>query len=406
MGAADAMGERRVYVQSVGAYTPLGATWAATCAKLALGKSAVSPVTRFDASGFPSQVAACCGDLAQWDSEPDRRIALARAAVDDACSGAALSVDSARLGVFFGVEPGRPAFVDAARLGRAAGGGGTFDHAAFCAAARGFRAQGLLLSPSVVASAIARDVGAQGPVVTVSLACASGAAAIVEAARALRRGVCDVAIAGGVGADVDPFMLAAFGQLGALSARGASCPFGVRRDGFVLGEGAAAVLLACERGDACVELAGFGRSLDAHHLTAPDPTGSGAVRAMHAALASGGLDRVDYVQAHGTSTPLNDAIEIGALRTVLGPRFADAHVSSVKGALGHAIAGAGAIGFLCGFEAIAAARLLPTAGLTEVDPECNANHVRGVALEKRCDTALVNAFAFGGANCSIGLRRA
>src|SRR5205807_1422258 len=156
-------------------------------------------------------------------------------------------------------------------------------------------------------------------------------------------GQCDVALAGGVGADVDPFALAGFGLLGALSSRGASRPFDGARDGFVLGEAAAMVVLARERGSARVEVAGVGLTLDGYRLTAPEPSGEAAGRAMALALAGAGLARVEHVQAHGTSTPLNDAIEAATLRRVLGRELDHAHVSSVKGALGHSIAAAGAV---------------------------------------------------------------
>jgi 3-oxoacyl-[acyl-carrier-protein] synthase II len=221
--------------------------------------------------------------------------------------------------------------------------------------------------------------------------------------RAIRRGTCDAALAGGVGADVDPLMLAGFGLLGALSARGVSCPFDARRDGFVVGEGAAFVVLSAERGDAVVRVSGIGRSLDAHHLTAPDPDGDGAARAMRAAIADAGGVDVSYVQAHGTSTPLNDAVEADAIRRVVGER---ARVSSVKGALGHWIAGAGAVGFLCAVEAVRTGILLPTAGLVSPDERCALPHVIGEAVRADVRAALVNSFAFGGANCSIVVERA
>jgi 3-oxoacyl-[acyl-carrier-protein] synthase II len=209
-----------------------------------------------------------------------------------------------------------------------------------------------------------------------------------------------------VGADVDVLMLAAFGLLGALSARGVSCPFDVRRDGFVLGEGAAMVVLASERGGAGAEIAGSGASLDACHLTAPDPSGEGAVRAMTAALRAAGGGPVDYVQAHGTSTVQNDAIEAAALRRVLGPDLGGARVSSVKGALGHAIAGAGALGLLCALHAVERGVVLPTAGLREPDPDCALPHVTGSAERRPVRAALANAFAFGGANVSLLVRAA
>ena len=327
--------------------------------------------------------------------------------------GARFQVEPSRLGVFIGAESGRSSFATVVALARAAGASGErdrppFDHRAFASEARR-RAPHLdasAVSPAAMASRLARRFGAQGPAVTVSLACASGAAAIAEGARAIRAGSCDAAICGGVGADVDPLMLVGFGRLGALSARGISCPFDVRRDGFVVGEGAAVVVLARARGPAVVEVAGEGRSLDGYHLTAPDPGGDGAERAMRAALDGAGETTADYVQAHGTSTPLNDAVEAAALRAVLGRALDDAHVSSVKGALGHAIAGAGALGFACAYQAVLDGLLLPTAGLLEPNPTCPLPHVRGRARRAAVRTALVNAFAFGGANCSLLLRRA
>jgi 3-oxoacyl-[acyl-carrier-protein] synthase II len=265
------------------------------------------------------------------------------------------------------------------------------------------------LSPAAVAARLAREIDAHGPVHTVSLACASGAAAIIEATRAIRQGVCDVALCGGVGADVDPLMLAGFGLLGALSARGVSCPFDVRRDGFVLGEGAAMVVLTASTSRALAEVAGVGRSLDAYRLTAPEPEGTGAELAMRAALADAGWNAtaratMGYVQAHGTSTPLNDAAEAAALGRVFGDALAHIKVSSVKGAVGHWIAGAGALGFLCAVLAVERGTLLPTASLDTPDPAFPLDHVRGQAAHAPVAWAMCNSFAFGGANCCIVLR--
>jgi len=242
-------------------------------------------------------------------------------------------------------------------------------------------------------------------VVTVSLACASGAAALIEAVRALRLGECDVALCGGVGADVDPFTLAGFGLLGALSARGLSRPFDVHRDGFVLGEGAAMAVLCADDGPALAEVGGVGRTQDAFHITAPEPSGERAAQAMSLALREAGLAEVGYVQAHGTSTPLNDEVEARALQRVLGDALARTPVSSVKGALGHTIAASGALGLLCAVEAVRTGTVLPTTGLQEPDPACALSHVRGRAVSRDVPSALCNAFAFGGANCSLLVRR-
>jgi 3-oxoacyl-[acyl-carrier-protein] synthase II len=394
---------RRVWVRSIGAVTPLGMDFVTTAAALADGQSAIRPVTQFDASGFPCTAAAAID--AEFEEE-DRRLPLAREAARQAWREARLAAPPARIGVFLGAESGRGSWRTVLGLARAAGGGSSFDGARFGRAARPFaqRIDASVTSPSAVASALAAELGARGPVETISLACASSGAAIVEATRAIRLGVCDVALAGGVGADVDPLMLAGFGLLGALSARGVSCPFDARRDGFVVGEGAAMTVLTAARDQALAEVAGVGRSLDAFHLTAPDPEGDGAARAMRAALDDARLPAVDVVQAHGTSTPLNDAVEAAAIRRVLGDALGRASVSSVKGALGHWVAGAGALGFLCAVWAITRGEVFPTAGLREVDPACALPHVVARAVRRDVRSALVNSFAFGGANSSLVLK--
>lgn len=406
------MSRRRVFVTGLGAITPLGRTWPESVQELKAGKSAVrrldavdalDAIHAFDVSGFPCQVAARIE--AVFEHTEDRRLALAQEALRQAWKPP--GVPGERIGVFMGAESGRASLATILGMARAAGGGQRFDHGAFGKQggelARHIDAS--VVSPATVASALARAIGARGPATTISVACSSASAAIAEAVRAIRLGECDAALAGGVGADVDPIMLVGFGKLGALSARGASCPFDVHRDGFVVGEGAAMVTLSCEPQGMDIEITGTGRSLDAYHLTAPDPQGEGAVRAMRAALADARRDHVDYVQAHGTSTPLNDAIEARALHRVFGPAAARMAVSSVKGAVGHWVAGAGAIGLLCAIEAVRSGVVLPTAGLTQPDPECALGHVMGQAIHRRVDAALVNAFAFGGANTSIVVER-
>jgi 3-oxoacyl-[acyl-carrier-protein] synthase II len=420
---------RRVYLRGVGAFSPLGSSWPATAARLAAGESGITRITAFDPSGFPCTHAASIAEdrvpaeLLGPSGHEDRRLGFARHAAREAWAMAGTSVAPARLGVFLGAESGRGRFSTVLGLSRAARVDGKFDHARFGEHARAFaeRIDASVISPSAVAAALAGDHGAGGPVETISLACASGSAAIVEAARAIRLGQIDVALCGGVGADVDPLMLAGFGLLGILSPRGMSCPFDAQRDGFIIGEGAAMLVLSADPGTGTyadgtpiVELAGIGRSLDAHHLTAPDPEGDGAYRAMTAALRDAGLaiehgalaagQAVDYVQAHGTSTPLNDAIEVVAIKRALGPTVGSAHVSSSKGALGHWVAGAGALGALFAWESIVHQRVLPTAGLADPDPRCDVHHVMGSALAKPVRTALANAFAFGGANSCLVLR--
>jgi 3-oxoacyl-[acyl-carrier-protein] synthase II len=405
---------RRVYVHGVGAETPLG-SWARASSALAEGRTAIRPIDTFDASGFPCPTAAAMPP-ASADPEADiedRRLLYARRAAREAWTRAGLSSvpDPARFGVFIGAESGRGRWQTVLGLARAArSSSGGFDHERFGREARAYasRIDASVISPAAVADALAADYHARGPVETISLACASGGAAIVEATRAIRLGEIDIALCGGVGADVDPLMVAGFGLLGILSPRGVSCPFDVERDGFIVGEGAAMLVLSAEppaTGDV-IEVAGIARSLDAYRITAPEPDGDGAARAMTAALRDADETAVDYVQAHGTSTPLNDRIEAAAIRRVLGNAVDRAHVSSAKGALGHWVAGAGAVGALYAYEAVARGRVLPTAGLRSPDPDCDVNHVIGGALAKACRVALANSFAFGGANACLVLRRA
>ena len=167
------------------------------------------------------------------------------------------------------------------------------------------------------------------------------------------------------------------------------------------------LVLSAERADATVELAGIGRTLDAHHLTAPDPEGDGAARAMTAALRDAGLSpgAIGYVQAHGTSTPLNDRIEVTAIRRVLGDAAERTLVSSAKGALGHWVAGAGAVGALYAIHAVATGVVLPTAGLRDPDPACAVPHVIGRAAKGDVEAALASSFAFGGANSCLVVQR-
>jgi len=396
---------RAAWVNGVGAVTPLGSCWRETRDALAAGRCAIGSIRSFDASGFPSRHAAA---VDRDFSGEDRRTALALEAAREAWAAAGLDrqpPNPLKVGVFVGAESGRLPFSTVAALARAGGPGPVLDHAHFSreAVSRARDLDSRLVSPAAVAARLVGELGARGPVATVSLACASGAAAIAEAARAVRQGECDVALAGGVGADVDPLMLAGFGLLGALSASGVSRPFDRRRDGFVLGEGAGMVVLSCEKGIARV--AGIGRTLDAWSLTAPAPDGNGGLRAMRLALADAGLQSVDVVQAHGTSTPLNDAIEARAIRDALGDSLRSSHVSSIKGALGHTIAAAGALGFIAAVEAVVTGTVLPTVGLAEPDPDCALPHVVGRAVSRRVDSAMVNSFAFGGANCTLVVTR-
>lgn len=384
-----------MWIRGVGVVSSLGADWPTTARSLARGDCGITAIDRFDTDGMPCRVGSVVpieGD--GIDGIGDRRCTLAVHAVDEAWSRAAVDVRPERLGVFVGAESGLTRFAAAFEMSRRTP-----------EAARAWT-DPARTSASAVAWAVAHRLGAMGPCRTLALACASSGAAMLEALRALRSGACDAAICVGAGADVDPLKIAAFGRLGALSQRERSSPFDASRDGFVLGEGAAAVVLSIDRGASVVELAGGARTFDGKSIVAPDPDSDGARRAIVAALADAGVERIGYVAAHGTSTPVGDAAEARALRAVLGDDLGGARVGAVKGALGHWAAGAAALGAVCAWHAIANDELLPAIGVEHVDADCALPLVRGVAERARVETALACSFGFGGANACLVMRRA
>jgi 3-oxoacyl-[acyl-carrier-protein] synthase II len=270
-----------------------------------------------------------------------------------------------------------------------------------------------MMMPNAAAGQVAMRLGAHGPGFSVASACATGAHAIGEAKRMIERGEVDVVVAGGTEAALVGLCLAAFRRMGALSREGISRPFDVNRDGFVMGEGAAVLVLEREehakaRGAKVLgRVTGYGASNDAFHITQPEENGRGAIEAMTAALRDADLSPADvgYVNAHGTSTPFNDRIEAKAIRQVLGEDGPP--ISSCKGAVGHTLGAAGAIEALACVEALRRGALPPTLGLEEVDPECEADHVAGAPREAPdLKVALSNSFGFGGQNATLVLQAA
>ncbi|TDV57589.1 beta-ketoacyl-[acyl-carrier-protein] synthase family protein [Actinophytocola oryzae] len=268
-----------------------------------------------------------------------------------------------------------------------------------------------MLVPNMVAGNVAMRFGAKGPCLVTATACASGATAIGTALDLLRSNRCDVVITGGAEAGVSPLIVTGFAQMGALSKRlgdpgAASRPFDTDRDGFVIGEGSGILVLEREtdaraRGARVhARLAGYGASADAHHLTAPDPEGTGARRAILAALADGGLSPadVDHVNAHGTSTPLNDAVEAKVLRGLLP---GGATVTSTKGVVGHTLGAAGAIEAALTVLTVRDGQVPPTANLDSQDPEVDVDVVAKAARAQRVDVAVSNSFGFGGQNAVL-----
>ncbi|WP_369387670.1 beta-ketoacyl synthase [Streptomyces sp. CG1] len=268
-----------------------------------------------------------------------------------------------------------------------------------------------LLVPNMVAGHLAMEFRATGPNLVTSTACASGATAIGTALHLLRDGICDVVIAGGGEAAVSPLIVTGFTRMGALSRRthdpsAASRPFDADRDGFVTGEGAGILILEREadaraRGATVrARVAGYGASADAHHITAPDPAGTGVRQAMLTALAQAGVapDEVDHVNAHGTSTPLNDAAEARVLRSVFGDRPV---VTSTKGVVGHTLGAAGAIEAAFSVLALQTSTVPPTANLEKQDPEIDLDIVAGHPRHKNMQVAVSDSFGFGGQNAVL-----
>ncbi|QOV34518.1 beta-ketoacyl-[acyl-carrier-protein] synthase family protein [Streptomyces ferrugineus] len=268
-----------------------------------------------------------------------------------------------------------------------------------------------MLVPNMVAGHLAMDLRATGPNLVTATACASGATAIGAALQLLRDGSCDIVIAGGGEAGVSPLMVTGFAQMGALSRRldepsAASRPFDADRDGFVIGEGSGMLVLEREadaraRGaHVRAKLAGYGASADAHHMTAPDPEGAGVIQALRTALAAADVmpDEVDHVNAHGTSTPLNDAAEARALRKVLGEGAA---VTSTKGVLGHTLGAAGAIEAALTVLTVEHGTVPPTANLQRLDPGVELDVVAGSVRRRGVEVAVSNSFGFGGQNAVL-----
>jgi 3-oxoacyl-[acyl-carrier-protein] synthase II len=385
------------------------------------GRGVVSPVATgveafFDAllgmeGGISDEGVAPC---AEFDPEVvmtpkearrmDRFAQLAVAAADQAADEAGLlgEVDPARVGVIVGT-----------------GVGGLTTLQAECKTwlEEGDRAVSPLFVPMMMPNAAAGQIamrrGLHGPGFSIASACSTGAHSIGEAARLIARGEADVMISGGTEAALVGLCLAAFRRMGALSRVGESRPFDTRRDGFVMGEGSAVLVLEREeharaRGaQIYARVSGYGASNDAFHITQPEENGRGAVEAMTAALRDADLapQDVGYVNAHGTSTPINDRVETLALRQVLGEDGPP--VSSCKGAVGHTLGAAGAIEALACVEALRRGALPPTLGLEDIDPECAADHIAGAPREAPdLKVALSNSFAFGGQNATLVLQAA
>ena len=405
--------KRRVVVTGLGMVTPLGIgvreNWDAVCA----GKSGIGPITKFDASPFASRIA---GEVKGFKSEEflDKQqarrfdifihfgMASARMALED--SG--LKIDernNQRVGCITGSGLGGLAMIE------------DFHKVLL---EKGPRRISPFFIPGIIANMlpgqIAIEFGARGPNTSIETACAASCHSVGEAFRFIREGYADAMITGGSEAVVTPLALGGFCSMRALSTRNdepekASRPFELHRDGFVIGEGAGILILeemnlALERGaDIYAEVVGYGLSSDAYHVSAPDPEGKGAISCMSMAIENAGLktEDVDYINAHGTSTQLNDLSETRAVKALFGEHAYKLAISSTKSMTGHLLGGTGGIEAIYSVLTIKRGIIPPTINYETADPECDLDYVPNKAREAAVRTAMSNSFGFGGTNGSL-----
>ncbi len=403
----------RVVITGLGCVSPLGNNVAETWAAALAGKSGVGPITLFDAQDFETRFAA---EVKGFDPAAllgrkearrmDRYTQFAVAAAQQALADAQLEVNEAnrdRIGVY---------------LGTGIGGIGSI-----LTEAEVFREKGPrrvspflvpMMLPDTAGGQIAIMFGMRGPNLGINSACATGSNTLGEAAEVIRRGAADVMIAGGAEAGIVPLAVAGFCVMGATSTRNdapekASRPFDKDRDGFVIGEGGAALVLESEehaqaRGAPILgEVLGYGVTNDAHHISAPLENGLGAVACMRLALKQAQLkpEAIDYLNAHGTSTPLNDKSETAAVKTVFGEKAYDLAISSTKSMTGHLLGAAGALEAIFCVQALLHAILPPTINYETPDPECDLDYVPNQRREKKVRRVMSNSFGFGGHNACL-----
>ncbi len=404
---------RRVVVTGVGLVTPLGIgvekTWQALCA----GKSGVGKITRFDTSGFQTKIAAEVKDFHAEDFLPlkeakrtERFIAYAIAAARMALEDSGLVIDdrnSDRVGVITGCG---------------LGGLGILESTCNTLDKRGPRRVSPFFIPMMIGNMapgmISIHLGAKGPNASLATACAAGTHAIGDSFKIIGNGLADAMITGGVEAVVNPTCIAGFNAMKALSTRNdepekASRPFERDRDGFVVGEGSGIMIIealehALARGARIyAEIIGYGMTGDGYHMTAPPPDGNGAVRCMVAALDDAGLDphQIDYINAHGTSTPLNDLSETRAIKKVFNDHAYKLAISSTKSMTGHLLGGAGGIETIFTALTITDGIMPPTINHDAADPECDLDYVPNVMRKAKVKLAMTNSFGFGGTNASL-----
>ena len=411
------MSRRRVVVTGLGIVSPVGIGVAAAWANIVAGVSGITRITRFDTEGFPSRIAGEVKgfDVSKYLSAKEARrfdtfihyglVATMEAITDAGLDG--YDGDKDRCGVSVGSGIGGLPMIEETQRAYMQGGVRKISP---------FFVPGTIIN--MVAGLVSIHYGFRGPNLATVSACSTGNHSLGEAARLIEYGDADVMVAGGAESTVSPLGVGGFSAARALSTRNddpatASRPWDVGRDGFVLGEGAGVLVLeeyehAKARGARIYcELAGYGMSADAHHITAPPDDGHGGARSMQNALRNAGLnvDDVDYINAHGTSTPLGDVAECIAIERAFGNRAQKIAVSSTKSMTGHLLGAAGGIEAVFTVLALKDQVAPPTANLFKQDPRCNLDFVPRVARDMPIRAALSNSFGFGGTNATLAFRR-
>ena len=405
--------KRRVVITGVGTYNPLGNDLETTWQKIMKGESGIGPITHFDASGHKTQFA---GEIKEFDPDAffgrkearrmSRMTQFALAAAGQAIKDAQLAINENnrdRVGVILGSGMGSmEPIIESAQILQERG--PTRVNPFFVP----------MMLPDTPAAAISITYGMRGPNMSVATACATGNNALGEAAKLIQYGIADAVVAGGSEACINPLAIAGFGVMGAMSQRNedpqrALRPFDLNRDGFVTSEGSAVFVLetlehALARGAHIYgEFLGYGTSTDAYHLAMPAENGEGAVKSMANALQDAGLDgsQIDYINAHGTGTQLNDKGETAAIKTVFGERAYEIPVSSTKSMHGHLLGAAGALEAAVCLKTIATHILPPTMNYETPDPTCDLDYVPNAPRQAEVNIVMSNGFGLGGHNATI-----
>ena len=405
--------KKRVVVTGLGLVTPVGIgvqeSWEALCQ----GKSGIGPITRFDASGYRTRIA---GEVKGFNSEdfvPQKMIRRLDVFIHYALAAARMALEQARLQITPEIAP-----LVGVITGSGLGGLRTIEETHKTLLSRGPDRISPFFIPMIIANMapgqIAIQFGAKGPNLSLETACAAGAHAIGDSFKLIQRGAAKVMFCGGVESVITPLAVGGFNAMRALSTRNdapekASRPFDRDRDGFVIGEGGGIMLLedldfALERGASILgEIVGYGLTGDAYHMTAPSPDGDGAIRCLQMALEDAGLapQEVQYINAHGTSTDLNDVAETKAIKAVFGEHSAQLAVSSTKSMTGHLLGGAGGVEAVISVLALLNGMIPPTINYETPDPDCDLDYVPNQARKADLTCVLSNSFGFGGTNAVL-----